>query len=96
MESEAIRKARAAKKAATDLALATTEQKNKALSYIAHGLEEHSDDILQANQKDLERAKQNGMAPAMVDRLRLTKERIADMAEGVRQLMDLPDPVGTH
>lgn len=95
MESEAIRKARAAKKAATALALATTEQKNKALSYIAHGLEEHSDDILQANQKDLERAKQNGMAPAMVDRLRLTKERIADMAEGVRQLMDLPDPVGT-
>lgn len=95
MESEAIRKARAAKKAATALALATTEQKNKALSYIAHGLEEHCDDILQANQKDLERAKQNGMAPAMVDRLRLTKERIADMAEGVRQLMDLPDPVGT-
>lgn len=95
MESEALRKARAAKQAATALSLATSEQKNQALSYIADGLQTHCADILQANAQDLERAEKNGMAPAMLDRLRLTEARVADMAEGVRQLMELPDPVGT-
>lgn len=54
----------------------------------------HSDAILSANAEDLKRAKEKGMAPAMVDRLTLTKERISAMAEGVRQVIDLRDPSG--
>lgn len=53
----------------------------------------HSDAILSANAEDLKRAKKR-MAPAMVDRLTLTKERISAMAEGVRQVIDLRDPSG--
>ena len=54
----------------------------------------HCEDILSANAEDVKRAEEKGMAPAMVDRLTLTKERIAAMAEGVRQVIDLPDPSG--
>ncbi|WP_296901561.1 glutamate-5-semialdehyde dehydrogenase [uncultured Megasphaera sp.] len=72
----------------------STEDKNRALAAIADGLLAHEDEILAANAVDLQRAKEKGMAPAMVDRLTLTKERIAAMAEGVRQVIDLPDPAG--
>lgn len=54
----------------------------------------HCEDILSANAEDVKRAEEKGMAPAMVDRLTLTKERITAMAEGVRQVIDLPDPSG--
>lgn len=94
MISEVFRKGRDAKEASYVLQTAGTDIKNKALAYIADALTAHVDDILAANAEDLKRAKEKGMAPAMVDRLTLTKERIDAMAEGVRQVIELKDPSG--
>ena len=94
MISEVFRKGRDAKEASYALAGLATDDKNRALAAIADGLLAHEGDILAANAADLQRAKEKGMAPAMVDRLTLTQERIAAMAEGVRQVIDLPDPAG--
>ncbi len=73
---------------------ASTEEKNNALQKAANALLENKENILAANEKDIERAEQNGMHPGMVDRLRLTPERIGAMAEGLLQIMELPDCVG--
>ncbi len=94
MISEVFRKGRDAKEASYALAATSTAAKNQALAAIADGLVAHEDDILAANAVDLKRAREKGMAEAMVDRLTLTKDRIAAMAEGVRQVIDLPDPAG--
>lgn len=94
MISEVFRKGRDAKEASYVLQTTGTDVKNKALAYIAEALVTHCGDILSANAEDVKRAQEKGMAPAMVDRLTLTEERISAMAEGVRQVIDLPDPVG--
>ncbi len=94
MISEVYRKGRDAKEASYVLQTAGTDVKNKALAYIAEALVTHCGDILSANAEDVKRAQEKGMAPAMVDRLTLTEDRISAMAEGVRQVIDLPDPVG--
>lgn len=94
MISEVYRKGRDAKEASYVLQTAGTDVKNNALAHIAEALLTHCEDILSANAEDVKRAEEKGMAPAMVDRLTLTKERIAAMAEGVRQVIDLPDPSG--
>ncbi|MBR2477015.1 MAG: glutamate-5-semialdehyde dehydrogenase [Clostridia bacterium] len=83
-----------AKSASRILATISSADKNKALTYIADDLEKYADKILEANAIDLANAEANGMKASMVDRLRLTKERISGVAEGVRQVRDLPDPVG--
>lgn len=85
------KKARAASRV---LATVSSADKNRALTYIAEDLEKYSDKILAANAIDLDNAEKNGMKASMVDRLRLTKERIEGVAEGVRQVRDLPDPIG--
>ncbi len=72
----------------------TTEEKNKALEKAAQALVDAGDDILIQNARDLERGKANGMPAALLDRLCLTKERIEAMAEGLRQIVSLKDPVG--
>ena len=82
-----------AKAAAPTLASATTQQKNQALLHMAAQLEAHKAAILQANATDLEKA-QNTISPVMQDRLRLNDARISAMAEGIRQVAALPDPVG--
>lgn len=94
MISEVYRKGRDAKEASYVLQTAGTDVKNKALAHIAEALVTHCGDILSANAEDVKRAEEKGMAPAMVDRLTLTEDRIFAMAEGVRQVIDLPDPVG--
>lgn len=72
----------------------TTEEKNKALQSVADALAAESDRILAANRKDYETAEQGGMAEGLLDRLKLTAERIEGMAEGLRQIVELKDPVG--
>jgi len=72
----------------------TTEQKNTALRSVADRIVSETGQLLEANEKDLARARENGMHEGLVDRLRLTSQRILDMAEGIRQVADLPDPVG--
>ncbi|MGT2963746.1 glutamate-5-semialdehyde dehydrogenase [Streptococcus acidominimus] len=73
--------------------LATTEQKNAALAAMADQLEANCEQILVANARDMEQA-QGKIAPVMQDRLLLTAERVQAMADGVRALIALPDPVG--
>ncbi len=92
--TELLEKAGLASKLATSLALCTTKQKNDALLLIANQLLEDIPYILQENKKDIEAGKQSGMGDNLLDRLQLTEERIQDMAEGVRQVATLPDPVG--
>lgn len=94
MESEAVQKARLAQRAARVLAQIDTPQKNKALTAIADALEQQVDYLLTANRKDMEAAKIRGISEAMLDRLTLTPARIRAMAEGVRQVVQLQDPVG--
>lgn len=84
----------AAKEAAFALANASTAQKNAALMAIAAALEAHAEDILRANREDVEAARANGMSPSMLDRLSLSEARVRGMAEGVREVAALADPVG--
>ena len=83
----------AAKAAVPALARARTEQKDQALLSMAQALVENQEDILKANAKDL-KAAQGKISPVMLDRLALSPERIAAMAEGIGQVARLPDPVG--
>ena len=72
----------------------TEERKNEALCHVANVLVEDAAYILEENEKDLQAAKENGMHEGLIDRLRLTKERIEGIAEGLRQIVELPDPIG--
>ena len=83
----------AAKAAKNTVARLGTEQKNAALEAMAASLEAEQDKILAANALDLEAAKDH-ISEVMLDRLRLTKERISGMAQGIRDVVKLPDPVG--
>lgn len=73
---------------------AGTADKNRALAFIADELEANEEMILRENAVDLEKAEKNGMNPTMLDRLRLTSARIKGMAQGVREIIALPDPCG--
>jgi glutamate-5-semialdehyde dehydrogenase len=86
--------AEAARVASRGLANLGTEGKNRVLLAIADGLEARAEEILAANQLDLEAGEKAGVAPAMMDRLRLTSERISAIARDVRDVAGLPDPVG--
>ncbi len=85
---------KAARDAARFLNGATTQQKNEALRSMAQELENQSGAILAANRQDTDRARQNGMTPSLLDRLTLSADRIAAMADGIRQVASLPDPIG--
>lgn len=80
--------------AAYELQKMTTEEKNRALGAAAAALMNAAERILVANGKDYEIARTNGMSEGLLDRLKLTPERIADMAEGLLQVGELEDPVG--
>lgn len=94
MTEELLIKGTLAKDAAMALAGISAQTKIDALESIAQALIEHTDEILAANTKDIAAAQDNGISKAMTDRLRLTKERIEGMAEGVRQVNALSDPIG--
>ena len=83
----------AVRSAKAQMALADTNQKNNALFLMAQALKENMEEILAANTQDLEQAK-DSISPVMLDRLTLNPQRIADMAEGIRQVAALPDPIG--
>lgn len=92
--SELLEKAKKAKTIASELAVKTTEQKNAALLKISKQLVQEKDYILLENEKDIEAGKSNGLTDSLLDRLRLTNDRIDDMAEALIQLTNLKDPVG--
>ena len=85
---------RLAKAASYVLASAGTDIKDRALSAIADILTDRAEEWLSANEEDLRAAEASGMKKAMLDRLRLTRERIDGIVEGVRQVKALPDPIG--
>ncbi len=83
-----------ARAAARELAKLTSAEKSAILRAMADELVAETDALVRANAEDLARAEQNGLNKAAIDRLRLTAERIAAMADGVRQVAELNDPVG--
>lgn len=87
-------KAQAAKQAAAKLAVTSTAVKNAALLAMAAALEAQQAEILAANERDMTAAAAKGMKSSMLDRLKLTAERISGMADGLRQVASLADPVG--
>ena len=91
---ELQQKGQLAKEASYTLAVMTTEEKNKGLLAMADALEQAMDDIMAANALDMEAARANGKPQSFLDRLLLNEGRIKDMADGIRAVAELPDPVG--
>ena len=85
---------RKAKAAARPLAIATTEQKNRALHAMADAIVAAKEEILAANADDLRNVEDTGLQASFIDRLTLTDRRIDDMADGIRAIADFKDPVG--
>ena len=83
-----------AKQAATILAAVSSDKKNELLLLAAKMLVENSAELIAENQKDIENAKASGLSNALIDRLRLTEQRIADMATGLREIAAETDPIG--
>ncbi|MBB6716543.1 glutamate-5-semialdehyde dehydrogenase [Clostridium gasigenes] len=92
--SELILKGQKAREASYVLANASTTEKNNALEKMAEALIINKDEILKANDLDLKASMEKGTSKAMLDRLALSEERIEAMADGLRQIVSLPDPVG--
>jgi len=92
--SELQTKGQAARRAARELARTSTEVKNRALVAIAGALLDRADNILEANAQDVLAAQEAGLSPAVVDRLKLSREKLEGIAGDVRQVALLPDPVG--
>ncbi len=87
---------RRARTAAASLATATTDEKNAALHAMANAVESATADLLAANALDMDQARAEGISGALLDRQLLTPERIAGMADGLRKVAGLPDPVGVQ
>ena len=85
---------RAARAASRLMAKANTGAKNAALNAIADAIVRDADKLLAANQQDMAQARADGLEPAMLDRLQLTDKTIATMAQGLREMVALPDPIG--
>lgn len=94
MKEKIVKQAELAKQASRKLALLDTETKNRALSEIAAALESRVKEIVDANQKDIEKAKSDGLSAALIDRLTLNDKRVSAMAQGVLEIISLSDPVG--
>lgn len=92
--SEVVHKATLAKQAAPSLSLLTSEQKNTALLLMADALVAETSSILIANAEDLGRGQASGINSSLLDRIALNEQRILEMAEGLRQVVELPDPIG--
>lgn len=94
IREELISQAEAAKKAARRLAKAGTNEKNKALNLIADKLLERQEEILEINEKDMQKGRNNDLSRALLDRLKLTESRIEGMAQGLREVAGQEDPIG--
>jgi len=94
VKAEVLKIAQAARKAAAKLANVSSDVKNTALLIMSNNLLEKAEELKEANRKDVETAKEKGLSQAFIDRLTLTDKRIAEMADGLRQIAALPDPVG--
>lgn len=91
---EIIEKCQKARSTSLSLSTASSIIKDRTLRIAADNLRKHSAEILEANAKDLSRSEENGLKGSILDRLRLTDNRINDMAQGLEKIADLADPVG--
>jgi len=91
---ELIAKGKAAREASRKMATLSAEVKDRALSAIACDLESKQAEVLTANARDIQSGRESGLSEALLDRLLLDPERLAGMAQGVRNIVALPDPVG--
>lgn len=94
MKEHVTKQAKRAKEASRKLALLPVETRNAALLAMAEALESRQEEILEVNAKEVEAAREKGTRVNMIDRLTLTPKRIAGMAEGIRQVVKLEDPIG--
>ncbi len=94
MESDIVEICQKARKAKFLVERLTTEQKNKALLLVADELQRRFEEIIKENDKDIENGISKGMSSGLLDRLKLTKERIDGIALGLRQVVELDDPIG--
>ena len=94
IESMVVQMAVHAKEAALELATLSAEKKNEALATLAQLIEENADELIEVNNKDLEEGDKAGLGQALLDRLKFTPERITQMADGVKEVIALSDPVG--
>lgn len=92
--NELIQKGKLAKAASAYLATIPSDTKRQALICAADALLAHTDYILKENQKDIDAAKANGISEGLIDRLMLNEDRVRAIADGIRQIADLPDPIG--
>ncbi|MEH7012860.1 glutamate-5-semialdehyde dehydrogenase [Neobacillus niacini] len=92
--SELLEKAVKLRSASKDLAILSTEEKNEALAKMADRLLSEKELILTENAKDIRAGEEKGFTPSLLDRLLLTEERIEQIVEGIRQLINLEDPIG--
>lgn len=92
--AEMLKIAQDAKAASQVLASLSSAVKNELLLNMAQSLIDHTEELIETNEKDLIAAREEGLAPAMVDRLALDSQRIRGMADGLREVAELPDPVG--
>lgn len=93
MASEIVQKSQLLKNASSVLTQVKTKEKNDALKLVAESLLEHEASIISENEKDIENAKKAGMKESLIDRLKLSKKRIQDMADGIQTVIELKDPV---
>ncbi|MBO3798995.1 MAG: glutamate-5-semialdehyde dehydrogenase [Thermoproteota archaeon] len=91
---EVVEKSRKAKEASLKLGVTPTPVKNAALEKMAEHIEKHREEIIRENRRDVEAAEAKGASPSLIDRLLLNEKRVREMAEGLRQVSSLPDPVG--
>lgn len=94
LTEQMVELARQAKAASRELAKLTTAEKNACLLTMADALDQNRDDIKKFNARDLESGRQNSLSAAMLDRLSLDDQRITAMAQGLREVAALPDPLG--
>lgn len=94
IKEDVLNQGQEAKKASRVLANASTDIKDRALLNIAKKLEESSEEIISINNKDMEQGREDGLSRALLDRLELNEKRINGMAKGLREVVQLEDPVG--
>jgi glutamate-5-semialdehyde dehydrogenase len=92
--TKVLEQVQAAKNVASEVGCLSTKIKNEALLEMARGLISRQEEVLKANTIDMDNARKSGMKPSMLDRLLLTKERIFAMAEGLKKVVNLDDPIG--
>lgn len=91
--SQLVEKGEKLKRAKTTLGIASTREKNRALALVAKSIKDRQEDILNANMKDIENARNSGMKEGLVDRLLLNQARINGIIEGIETVIKLPDPI---